>query len=300
MFQKKSTRDLVQSGSADAPADGGRPNKKEKAKRPPRDRPPMDVKGLLRSKSFLGGLCIFLGLVIALGAIPVLKARVADVIPVYTFTRAVQRGTQLTADMLVETAMSNYNLPAGVVPDRESVLGGYLTADVIDGDVLTAARISPQYPGDDPALTQLPPGKLAVSVSLSSMSQSLSSKLRAGDVIQVFAMGKQETDGAGATAAEAPSQLQYIEVLSISDPTGLDVSAAGANQIETVTLIADRDQAAALVALEHSATIHAALVVRGDDGRKTELLLAQQKILDDLRATEVPVSPTVPSAEGGT
>jgi pilus assembly protein CpaB len=148
-------------------------------------------------------------------------------------------------------------------------------------------------------LAELPDGMVAISISLPDLAQSVSGKLRQGDIIQLFAV-----EDNNSFTAVAPPELQYVEVLAATYVDGTDVQdepAAQDNQgqqngiasgsqendtLTTVTLLANEEQAACLAGLEHNATLHAALVVRGDDTAKKAALDAQKEYFATLEAPE--------------
>ena len=283
--RKKSTKDLVQAGSGRSRHSEPEPygvqedaeptrkaGKAKKEKRPKKTR--SGKSNFFKTKYFIGICCIVLAVAMSFGAIPVLVAQTNDLITVLVFNQNVSSGQTVHSDMLKSVEMSNYNLPLGVQTEQSAVLGKYLTADVIAGDIVTSTRLSQAYPGDDPELANLPDGKMALSVTLSNMSQSLSSKIRAGDVIRLYSVQKDAVGAAGYAAVSLP-ELQYVKVLDTADSAGYDVTSDLGNTIETVILLVNQEQAAALVYLEGTAAMYAALVTRGNDELSTQLLAAQ-------------------------
>lgn len=294
-FKKKSTMELVRgAGAKETPnaPDAARPPEGG-AEKPKRKLPWKELSSasFLRTRMFYGLLSILVACGICFGAVPALIRSTTDTVEILTFAAPARAGAQVTETMLVSVSLARYHLPDGAVGAEElrSVLGQYVTTDAIPGDVLTAARLSERYPGDDAALLDIPEGKVAISVSLPNLAQSVSGKLRRGDVIRLFCVSK---DGVDASAA-APAQLQYVEVLAATYPDGTDVdkepgalsggasNADGNDYLATVTLLADPRQAAALAGFEQNAVLHAALVVRGDDARKAAALAAQERLFDD-------------------
>ena len=285
-FKKKlSTKDMVKTKSRPSEEISHESNvsadKPQGEKKPPKLKKEKKIKqgnsttyNLNRSKALIGALAIVVGLAISLIGIPLLRAETTNLVPVYIFTQSVNRGTQITDDMLEEIERASYNLPMDLVTEKNQIVGGFLTADIIKGDMATMGRVSTSYPGDNPELADLPDGKLAVAITLENMSQSVSSMLRAGDIIQIFAVEKEQ--GQDVQKTLSPTSLQYVEVLDVSDNSGLEVSKRNVNLINTITVIVNRAQAEELVLLEHTATIHTALAVRGDDALKATMLAAQE------------------------
>ena len=163
-------------------------------------------------------------------------------------------------------------------------------------------RAGHAYPGADPQLANLPADKVAISVSLEAdLAQSVSGKLREGDVIQLYAV----EDNTSLTATVI-SELQYVEVLAATYSDGEDAQKKGAskgeqeeNKFATVTLLANQQQAACLAGLDHNATLHAALVTRGNHAAMKKVLAAQEEYFASADHT-APAAQTAPAAAENT
>lgn len=314
MFGKKSTRDLVRGGSPmpdttpDAILSREEPKKKKEKKiKPPRKR---EGKGertaFFHTKAFLGLASLLIGLAIAFAGIPILQVSLTKTQQIVCFKSNVQAGTKITRELLKTEDMSAHNLPAGAIRNVRDCVGQYVKADAIAGDIVTANRVSAAYPGVDPQLADLPTDKVAISVSLEAdLAQSVSGKLREGDVIQLFAV----EDNTSLTAAAIP-ELQYVEVLAATYSDGEDAQKKGKgeqeeNKFATVTLLANQQQAACLAGLDHNATLHAALVTRGDHSAKKKALAAQEEYFasapedTETAALTAPTAAENTTAEGG-
>lgn len=311
MFRKKTTKELVRGGAAPDMETEEQPltvekltvtkiKREKKSKQPrqkkqsqPRLKKNPDSRPFLKTRAFLGIVCIVLGLSVAFIGLPMLQMSISKTQDVMCFAENVKAGTKVTGSLLTSVEMTGYHLPAGALRDQQSAIGEYVTTDALAGDLVTAARLSKSYPGTDPQLASLPAGKVAISVSLKDLAESVSGKLREGDVIQLFAV----EDDSSLTAA-APQELQYVEVLAATYSDGADVKDDGGSKsadsidssketLATVTLLCNQQQAAVLAGLEHNATLHAALVVRGNDAAKAQALKTQDAYFaaDDGSAT---------------
>lgn len=304
-FRKKSTRELVQNGSDTPQEPVSKPGKKAKSPREKVPRRPLKMQ--LQSKGFLGGICLVLALVLAFIVSPALAARKAATVEIVTIAEDVPFGTKIVSSMLSVREMGAINLPAGAVTDPAAVVDKYLTTALLQGDILTTRHFQDNYPTDDPELLNLG-GRLAMSVSFTDLATSVSSKIRAGDIIQLLAVLKNDNNVSETptTAATVVPELQAVEVLIVTNGKATAVTAdgeTGDNQIATVVLSVDRQQAAVLAGLNANATLHAALVTRGDETAKDTYLLQQETLLSELEAdgTQTPDTAEVtPSAEGGT
>ncbi len=286
-FTKKSTKELVQ-GQPEVKKEkpvkhwkigsGGQP--KEKKERSPDGRTP-----IFRTKLFWGAASMLLGLVIAFAGIPMLKMAVTETEPTVRFAQDVKAGTKVTEDLLITVDMSPYNLPADTLHEKQAAVGRYVETDAVAGDLATASRFSEVYPGADPQMVGLPEDTVAISIALPDLSQSVSGKLRQGDIVQIFAV-----EDNNSFQAAAPPELQYVEVLAASYADGADVqeaqdaaedNPAKDGALSTITLLANAEQAACLAGLNQNAKLHAALVIRGNDVAKAKALEAQADYFAD-------------------
>lgn len=296
MFKKKTTKELVHptAGSAETPA----AEKQEMKTKPKKEKKPWGAgRNLFKTKTFFGAACIVLALLISFSAIPMLQAKVSNTATVLCFAQDVKAGSVVTEGMLKDVEMASYHLPAGAVADEPSAVGRYVTTDALAGDIVTVGRLSDSFPGGDPQLAKLPEGKMAMSVTLSELAESVSGKLRQGDVIQLFAVLSDKS-----YTATAPPELQYVEVLAVSDEKGNDLDntaqkssgimedSVETESLSTVTLLVNETQAAVLAGLEHNATLHAALVVRGDVTEKKKALAAQDTLFAAETTTDAAAS----------
>lgn len=230
-----------------------------------------------KSRQGLGIISIALAATIIFVALPYMQSKVTATTTAVVFTETVFPGDMIDSSKVKEVDAATFNLPVGTVSSKDDVIGLYVTTSAITGDFVTYSRLSSIHPGDDPVLTNLAPDQLAVSISLPSMEQSLSSKLRAGDIIRLFSIGN-END---ITYAKSPAELQYVEVIAVSDSAGNTVSTYSETTIDTITLAVNQTQASVLIALEHTQTMHAALVSRGDAQTKQAALTAQASYFTD-------------------
>lgn len=312
-FRKKSTRELVQSGSPPpVPSEKGpKPEKPKKAKKEKKEKVPgLPWRQRLKSKVFLGGCCLTAAILLAFVITPAVASSTSATADVVVLTADADQGDQLKDSMLTVRQMGKLNLPKDAVTDPAEVKNMYLTRPMLAGEILTRRHIQAEYPTDTPQLLSLEKDQLAMSVALTDLSHSVSGKLRAGDIIQLFAVidDADEDDTVDQCAAVPVPELQAVEVILVTDDsaavlTGEESTAAAEErgQIATIVLGVSVDQAAVLAGLNANATLHAGLVCRGDEKRKAELLDFQQTVLsekkgqDDEPFQRIPI----PQSEGG-
>lgn len=299
-FRKKSTRELVQAGGS-ADAGTATPPKKEKKDKPPR----LPWKLRLKSRGFLGGCCVLAALLLAFVVTPLMAAERDATVGVVTLAADVPLGQRITPDLLIVKQMGLHGLPAGALTDPAAAEGRYLTIPLLEGDILTQRRLQEGYPTDTPELLNLG-DRMALSVSLADLSQSVSGRLRAGDLIQLFAVLNNKGAATDASTPENYSaavipELQAVEVLLVTDRASGHVEGGQSeeNLLATVVLSVDQRQAAALAGLNTNATLHAALLCRGDPEKKAALLLAQEERLASMDQSPAPAEEPAEETEEG-
>jgi len=306
--KKKSTKDLVHGGAEPievSPAGVEDPKEKKKKEKPVKEGR-RGIIGIFRSKLFWGILSIIAGLVLAFVVSPMVQAKKAALAPVVVLTQNVAVGQQLTSEMLTIVEVGATGVPLGAIMDANAAVGQYITATGLAGDIVTTNRLASEYPTDDPALLALPEGKVAMAVALDSLEQSVASKLRAGDVIQLFAvLDSTTTEDEDLTALVIP-ELRAVEILSVTNSAAEEVADRSSledvedRQIATVVLAVNQQQAATLAGLADHARLHAALVIRGDPEKKAAALTAQDDYFAELDSTLEGEPPEGgPGEEGG-
>lgn len=268
------------------PAEKALPNKKQsRARQKKREKKQSEKKSgeWMKDKKFWGVSSLVLALILAFVAMPLMERAASSTTPVLVVTSDVRAGTVLSRDMVELRQMGGYDFPNAVLDNPDEAVGKYTAIDLQAGDVLTSAKVTDSYIQTDAYLYNLPEGKMAMSVSLPELADSVSGKLRSGDIIRLFAVADGTTNDTNAAATMIP-ELQYVEVLAVTNSKVEDINdAGGAEQtqeeknIATVTLLVNNRQAEALAGLNSGATLHAALVTRGDPETKTAALEAQDR-----------------------
>lgn len=289
MFGKSQKSTMAMVHGEDAP-ETPKPEKKkkEKVRKAEAEREYHSGRSLLRNKTLWGILCILTALLIGFVATPLAQQRAAELASVVVLTKDADVRTSLTSDMLEMQSRAANGIPADAIMAISDALGKYVAREGLTGDILTTARLTDHYPTDDPELLELPEGKVAMAVALDSLEQSVASKLRAGDIVQLFAVLNNTANAAEketVTAALIVPELQAVEVLSVTNSggeavldraeSGVTTDAESDRQIATVVLAVNQEQASTLAGLAANAKLHAALVLRGDSLAKSAVLEKQ-------------------------
>lgn len=230
----------------------------------------------MNNRVIFGIASIVLAAVIAFVAIPAVSSRTNGVVEVVRVVQAVEKGRQVTAGDLELVEVGAFNLPS-VARSLEDVVGRYASSDLIPGDYIQPMKVSESPISSDFLLSSLPSGKVAISFTIKSMAAGLSDKLQSGDIVRIYHFQDFST---------MVPELQFIQVLAVTDSTGLDVDASRTptedeekQQAATVTVLATPDQARLITEYENAGTLHVALISRGDSELAATLLEQQDALL---------------------
>lgn len=308
MFKKKkSTRELIGATTeTEEPIQEKAPNK------PPKTPKLKSGRNLLHNRTVLGGIAVFLALFLAFGATPIMNAVISDKTSGLRLKTDLSRGEQITETDLIAAEVHAKDFSGSVLANPESIIGKYAATDLQSGDVLTSNKVTDGFPSDDPYLATLPEGKLALSIAMAGEAESVSGKLRAGDIVRLYAYMNNHTDNDSYQAMSLP-ELQYIEVLAVTNESMRDLDAKKKSNnaeknteksekvISTLTLAVNSQQAAALSGLNNCSTLHAALVIRGNQTVKQEALEKQDTYFldgtDPNAVKKVEAAPATPEAQ---
>lgn len=243
-----------------------------------------------------GVISIVLAVVIAFIAIPTVISKTNGKTEIARITKSVEKGALITKDDIETVEVGSYNLPSNIAKKPDDVVGKYAAADLVPGDYILSTKISDTPISSDIQLSQIPSGKVAISLTIKSLASGLSDKLQQGDIIRIYHFVD--------FAVDVP-ELQFVKVLSVSDSKGFDVDNTKVpeddedkRQSATITVLASPEQAKIIPGLENEGVIHVALISRGNAKLAAELLGKQdevlKKIYGDKTAVSTPAGTEVP------
>lgn len=248
---------------------------------------------IFRNRTVIGVLCILLALVICFGVTPLFSRSASEKAEIVRVTADIKEGDEITAEMVQTVEVGAYNLPSGIMTEKDEVVGKYATADLKAGDYILASKLSNEPAAENAYLYNLDGTKQAISVTIKSFATGLSGKLESGDIVSVLVA---DYKGMGETVI--PPELQYVEVISVTASSGYDANTGEAVEDEkelpsTVTLLVTTEQAKVLAGLEQESELHLALVYRGAPENADEFIAAQDALIEELYA-----EPEAEAAEG--
>lgn len=248
---------------------------------------------IFRNRTVVGVLCILLALLICFGVTPLFSRSASEKTEIVRVTADIKEGDEITAEMVQTVEVGAYNLPSGIMTEKDEVIGKYATADLKVGDYILASKLSNKPAAENAYLYSLDGSKYAISVTIKSFATGLSGKLESGDIVSVLVA---DYKGMGETVI--PPELQYVEVISVTASSGYDANTGEAVEDEkelpsTVTLLVTTEQAKVLAGLEQESELHLALVYRGAPENADEFIAAQDALIEELYA-----EPEAEAAEG--
>lgn len=248
---------------------------------------------IFRNRTVIGVLCILLALVICFGVTPLFSRSASEKAEIVRVTADIKEGDEITAEMVQTVEVGAYNLPSGIMTEKDEVVGKYATADLKAGDYILASKLSNEPAAENAYLYNLDGTKQAISVTIKSFATGLSGKLESGDIVSVLVA---DYKGMGETVI--PPELQYVEVISVTASSGYDANTGEAVGEEkelpsTVTLLVTTEQAKVLAGLEQESELHLALVYRGTPENASAFIEAQDALIEGLYA-----EPETESEEG--
>lgn len=227
---------------------------------------------LLKSKAFVGVLCLILAATISFLLIPRFFAQQKATALIPRAAQEIAAGTVITENMLTLAETGSYGLPNGVLRDKESIVGMVAVEAVHDGEYLwqTALATSNEYAKASEAKSKgLEVGQCLVTIKFPSASAGIAGVLRSGSMVNVFACTENMDDNSYVTA-KALDDLFVYDVLN-SDFESLDkVDEAAENAIEGdntnynfeptyVVIRCTEPQAETLISLERAGALHLTL-----------------------------------------
>ena len=242
---------------------------------------------IFRNRTVIGVLCILLALIICFGVTPLFSRSASEKTEIVRVTMDIKEGDEITAEMVQTVEVGAYNLPQNLMTDKKEVVGKYATADLAAGDYILSSKLSAVPAAENAYLYNLDGTKQAISVAIKSFAVGLSGKLESGDIVTVIVADYQ---GKGETAI--PSELQYVEVISVTASSGYDANTGEVVDEKelpsTVTLLVTTEQAKVLAELEQDSELHLALVYRGTPENAAKFIAAQDALIEELYAEPEP------------
>ncbi len=230
---------------------------------------------LIKSKLFIGILCIALAAVIAFFLLPQFYKSQSATVNVYRAGKDIPAGTVITNAMITTSEVGAYGLSSDVLRAEESVVGMVAYENLYAGDYLTGKRLltEEEYKAAEQENTLgLTSGMSLITIEFPSSSAGVAGVLRAGDTVDVYEFFKQKSEtGEEVSRTEVSMRGIYVfdvlnrsmqslsdldarkEALPDGDDTSFDMAPA------FVVFRCTQQQILTLVRLERTDALHLAL-----------------------------------------
>ncbi|WP_352416479.1 Flp pilus assembly protein CpaB [Oscillibacter ruminantium] len=253
----------------------------------------------IKNRTVVGILCIALSLLICFGITPLFNQSISQKVEIVRVAKEIKTGDEITKDMVQTVEVGAYNLPENIIKTKETVIGAFATADFAVGDYILNTKVSETPAYENAYLYNLDGTKQAISLTLKTFAGGLSGKLQSGDIVSVIAADFREQ---GLTVI--PPELKYVEVISVTAPSGYDANTGeqttGEDERElpsTVTLLVTPEQGNILAELEAEGKSHLSLVFRGDNETAQQFIAVQEEVINKLHHPEISAESSVSQDE---
>ena len=228
----------------------------------------------MKNRTAIGIVCIILAVAVTFVVSPLVNNISDKKTAVVRFTADVSHGTEIKDTDIELVEISNSALPEKVIKDKNAVVGKYATTDIFKGDFATESKVTDNANTASDIMASLKGDKVAMSITINSFAGGLSGKLENGDIVSIYVTNKDDE-------TENPAALKYVRVITTTTSGGIDENDVVENEDgsfelpTTITVLVSVEQAKILANYEESATMHVALVYRGDDATANKFLKAQ-------------------------
>lgn len=241
----------------------------------------------MKSRKLIGIISVIIGVVLGLSLLLLNIIQNRQITPVYVTSKTVAAGAYLTEDNVERTTILTKDKHSDYITNPEDVIGKVATVDLVANDILSTAKVGEVAENTDNQFLSIPSGKQAISFAVSGGADSLSNKLKVGDIIRIY--NYQTSTG----EIVSPESLQYVRVASITSSAYQDVTGNGndgtkqtqtadesAPSYSTITVIVYTEQAQDIIKVQKNGGAYVSLISRGNADLAQELLDKQESILN--------------------
>lgn len=153
---------------------------------------------VLKSRLFIGGICLVLAAGIAFGLLPKVYSAKLDTVEVIKLRHNVSGGTVIDDSMLTRVEVGAYNFPETVVREVNGVAGMVAKENMYAGEFVSKERLVTQEEYNaimEEQTKGLTEGLCLVTIQFPTASSGGASILRAGDIVDVYETSE-DTEGA--------------------------------------------------------------------------------------------------------
>ena len=227
------------------------------------------IEELKKSRLFLAIVSLIIGLIVAFVLTPAFTEALKGKKEVVKIITDVKAGDRITEKMLTIVEVGGYNLDEEIATKKEEVVGQYAQMDIAKNTYVYKNYVSNISPLNNNYLKENLDGlKRAISFKVKSEAKPVAEKLQKNDIVTlIFTKVGSKND------TILDPYLKFVKVLALTTDTGRDFVAENVYKedyedglIDTITVLANEDQAVRIAEMDEMAVIHCALVYR--EGQK--------------------------------
>lgn len=233
----------------------------------------------MKNRTLIGIVCIILAVAVTFLVSPLVNRVSEQKTGVIRFTKDISHGSKIAETDIEIVKLSKNSVPEKALKTKDAVVGKYAKADLFKGDLATEIKITDDENSVENIFGSLNGDKVAMSITINTFAGGLSGKLENGDIVSVYV-----TDKEGET--KVPAELKYVKVITTTTSGGIDETEVVPNEDgsfelpSTITLLVSVKQATVLANYEEGASMHIALVYRGEPEKAQKFLDKQDKFLE--------------------
>lgn len=236
-----------------------------------------------KSRALIGTLCIILAMILNFVIAPSINSALNQKIKILESVRDIKIGEKLTSQMFREIEVGAYGLSNQIVKTKEELKDKYAVTPILKGQYLFKNSMDEKIPYENEYLyTTLTGLNRAISFKVKELEKGLSNKILQGDIISIILV---DTSKNIAENVIIPEELKYVEVLSTTNDTGIDIEAIDDKEkndtiYKTITVLVTDEQSKIIAGASSNKEIYVELVYRpGKKKLVTYFLEKQKKIL---------------------
>ena len=237
----------------------------------------------MKNRTIIGVVCIILSVTVMFGISPILNKMASKKIEVVQLSKKVEQGEKITADDIVKVTIGSFGVNESVIKDEKQIIGKYAGSDIIPNVNIYPEMLTETLDNAEDTFKALDGTQRAMSISISKFANGLSGKLENGDIISVVSVADNKS--------VIPAELTYVKVITVTTSKGKDSDELTPNEDgttdlpATVTLLVNPTQAKLLALYEQNASLHLALVYRGNSENADKFLETQNKVFEKVGVT---------------
>lgn len=242
----------------------------------------------MKNRKIIGIVAIVIGVLLATSLIGLNIVQVKQTSAIYITSKNINAGAQITTDDIEKRVILTKDKQSDYITDPNTIVGSYATVDLVANDIITNSKISTTAISTDNQFLSIPSGKQAISFSVSGGADSLSNKLKVGDIIRIYSYDKQKDN------VISYDSLKYVRVANITSSGYQDVEGNGndgtgknssndntddSSSYSTITVIVYTQQVDDLIRIQKNGGAYVTLISRGNDQVAEQLLKEQENLL---------------------